>query len=141
VLLPDGSMVTVGGGYGSDTSTPTSPRLWGAEERHKQTELWDPSSGRWRPGPPQAEHRVYHSTAILLPDGSVVSAGDEYNGQKDRDTYEIYRPSYFFKGERPVLRSASPAAGYGQALVAISPDEDVSHAVLVAPGAATHAVT
>ena len=49
---------------------------------------------------PGSEYRWYHSTAVLLPDGSVLSAGsdDEYNGR-------VYYPSYF-GGTRPVLTAA-----------------------------------
>lgn len=109
VLLPDGGMVTVGGGVGRTADE----GLYAAGEEHKQIELRDPTTGQWRLGPPQAENRAYHSTAILLADGSVVSSGDEYHNGNDPDTYEIYRPSYFFNGPRPTITSAPSTTGYG----------------------------
>ena len=54
--------------------------------------------------------RMYHSTGVLLPDGSVMTAGgfdlhlNEPYDQPARDNHrnlEIYRPPYFFKGIRP----------------------------------------
>ena len=65
VLLPDGSMVEVGGGVGRD-DTYGSPSTRPPTEQ-KQVELWDPATGQWRLGPAQAESRAYHSTALLLP--------------------------------------------------------------------------
>ena len=82
VLLPDGSMVEVGGGVGRD-NTFASP-LHAADDEQKQVELWDPETGQWRLGPAQAENRAYHSTALLLPDGRVMSAGDEWHGADGR---------------------------------------------------------
>ena len=76
VLLPDGSMVTVGGGYGYRNDGGN----WAAGPEQKPVELWDPTTGAWRLGPAQAENRAYHSTALLLPDGRVVSAGDDFHG-------------------------------------------------------------
>src|SRR5262249_39599156 len=37
------------------------------------TEIWDPKTGKWTLMAPQAEVRLYHSTALLLPDGRVLS--------------------------------------------------------------------
>ena len=110
VLLPDGSMATVGGGVGIRNGD-----QWEADEAQKQIELWDPATGNWRLGPAQAENRAYHSIAMLLPDGRVISAGDDVHGGIDRDTAEIYEPPYLFKGRAqrsapPRPRSAPPPA-------------------------------
>ena len=96
VLLPDGSMVTVGGGVGIRNGD-----QWQADAAQRQVDLRDPATGAWRLGAAQAESRAYHSTALLLPDGRVVSAGDDVNGGTDKDTAEIYEPPYLFKGARP----------------------------------------
>ena len=103
VLLPDGSMVQVGGGRGSDRPTFPSP-LHYADEAQKQIELWDPVTKQWTLGPAQTEKRAYHSTAMLLPDGRVMSAGDEYHvdaanaNPANVDDAEIYKPPYLFRG-------------------------------------------
>ena len=119
VLLPDGSMVTVGGGSGYHR-----PSLGGyvtyADGSARQVELWDPATRTWRLGPAQLEDRAYHSTAVLLPDGRVMSAGDDYhptvNGAfSSTDTAEIYSPPYLFRdGDRPVIKSAPDEIAWGQ---------------------------
>ncbi len=146
VLLPDGSMVEVGGGVGRD-NTYGSP-LHAATEDQKQVELWDPLTGAWRLGPAQRENRAYHSTALLLPDGRVMSAGDEWHGAGGAtgtgaaasDTVEIYEPPYLFKGPRPTIGSAPSTIKVGASFGVETPDTNVSRAVLVAPGSVTHSV-
>ena len=135
VLLPDGSMVTVGGGTGSDS---TRNRLWTANTNQRQVELWDPVAKTWRLGAAQAESRAYHSTALLLPDGRVMSAGDDYNGGTLQDSAEIYSPPYLFKGARPTITNAPAAIAYNTTFNVDTPD-GVTRAALVAPGAVTHA--
>ena len=70
VLLPDGSMVTVGGGVGVRDGD-----QWAVNPEQRHVELWNPSTQTWTLGPEQAKGRAYHSIAMLLPDGRVVSAG------------------------------------------------------------------
>jgi galactose oxidase-like protein len=136
VLLPDGSMVEVGGGLGKDPTL----QQWAAEPADRNVELWDPDTGQWTEGAAQQEYRTYHSTALLLPDGRVVSAGDDYNGGWDRDSAEIYEPPYLFKGPRPVISGAPGLAALGGTLDVATPDPShVENAALVAPGATTHA--
>lgn len=147
-LLPGGSMVTVGGGVGS--------KLWTGTAAHRNVELRDPATGAWTVGPAQRETRAYHSTAVLLPDGRVLSAGDDINtspgpGGETRDgrvvdTGEIYSPPYLFKGPRPTIASAPATArlnstftvGYASGSTAAA--DRVTRAVLVAPSAVTHGV-
>ena len=134
VLLPDGSMVTVGGGYG----ILNGDRRSGDPAVHRNIELWDPNTGQWRVGPAQDELRTYHSTALLLPDGRVLSAGDDGYGGSSNDTAEIYEPPYLFKGTRPTITSAPGEVGYGDTFQ-VNASADATSAVFVAPGAVTHA--
>ena len=142
VLLPDGSMVEVGGGFGSDASVPgyaTGP-LYAASAEQRQIELWDPATGQWRLGPAQAESRAYHSTALLLPDGRVMSAGDDFNGGIVNDTAEIYKPPYLFKGARPTISSVQQNVKFGAGFAVNTPNTNITKATLMAPSAVTHAV-
>ena len=131
VLLPDGSMVEVGGGWGDKKlgGENGAPGQWAAAPFHMTTELWSPRSRTWRLGPPQREFRTYHSTALLLPDGRVVSAGDDYSGRFTgvdatrnftQDSAEIYEPPYLFDGNReaprPKLRGAPKRIGWNEKL-------------------------
>ncbi len=134
VLLPDGGIAAIGGGHGNRGTN------WDSAEEHKQMELYDPNSRTWKLGPAQAEARAYHSTAMLLPDGSVLSAGDDRLPEHALDSYEIYKPPYFFKGERPVISSAPASSAWGRTVWVGTRNSDIDRAVLVAPSATTHAV-
>ena len=136
VLLPDRSMVTVGG----DDRVPN----WPVPER--AVELYDPVTGSWRVGPSQAETRAYHSTALLLPDGRVLSTGDDFNpspsgdraDSSPNDTGEIYSPPYLFQGPRPAISSAPESVRWNVPF-GVGTAGDIDEAVLIAPAAVTHA--
>ena len=147
VILPDGSILAVGGGYGAaprttdanGTTIPVQGDLWAAGPEHKAAEIRDPGTGAWRSVAAQAENRAYHSTALLMPDGRVISAGDDGNGGYNQDTAEIYAPPYLFKGPRPVIDSVPASIRYG-ATIRVRATGSIAKAVLIAPGATTHAV-
>jgi hypothetical protein len=144
VLLPDGSMVAVGGGIGD---TPADEKFAvDPNGRQRQVELYDPATNQWRLGPAQVEDRGYHSTALLLPNGQVWSAGDNKHPTQPEggfaltDTAEIYSPPYLYKGTRPSIALAPNHVSYGQNFsLGIDPSKvPADGAVLVAPGATTH---
>ena len=144
VQLPDGSMVTMGGDSRRVEIDPeTGDAIWPPPER--AVELYDPVTGTWQTGPKQAETRAYHSTALLLPDGRVLSTGDDYNptsdgartGSSPNDTGEIYSPPYLFRGPRPVI-SFAPQALQWNVPFATGTTGAVDEAVLIAPAAVTH---
>jgi hypothetical protein len=144
LLLPDESLVTVGGGTGFSQENGN----WTIDSSgaHRRVEVLKAGSDHWRMGPAQLEDRSYHSTALLMPDGRVWSAGDdryplESDGTKARsDSAEIYSPPYLFRGQRPKLKGASESANYNQIFFATTADAKppARKFVLVAPGATTH---
>ena len=87
----------------------------------------------------QTQGRGYHSTAILLPDARVLSAGDDTvaGGGWENDIAEIYSPPYLFAGARPSITSAPRAIKWGSPFT-IGTSDAVARAVLIAPGATTH---
>ena len=147
VQLPDGGLVAVGGGAGFDG---TDAANWTAgDQDRKRVELLGPAQTAWRLGPAQRKWRAYHSVALLLADGRVLSAGDDYWGLGDTprpeggdpmDIAEIYSPPYLFDGDapaaRPVIDSAPAAVPYGGSFGIAA--RGAARAVLVAPGATTH---
>jgi hypothetical protein len=150
VLLPDGTVATIGGGFGDDSSKEYYRWLYSPEQT--RVELRDPATGSVTLGAAQAEGRTYHSTALLLPDARVMSAGDDVNGPAgagtgiNSDTAEIYSPPYLFtKGgsgalaPRPRLLSLPAAVQPGDRFEVQAEGPAATRAVLVAPGAATHA--
>ena len=134
VQLPDRSMVTVGGGYGILNGN----RRSGDAAIHRNIELYDAATGQWTLGPAQDELRTYHSTALLLPDATVLSAGDDGYGGSSNDTAEIYEPPYLFKGPRPSITTAPGSVTYGDTFT-VATSADATKAVLIAPAAVTHA--
>lgn len=129
VLTPDGALITIGGNQVEQFTDPVHEAL-----------RYDPAANTWTELAAQEEDRGYHSTALLLPDGRIVSAGDDgpsgHGGQADE--IEVFSPPYLFHGARPQILSPPSAIGYGQRF-AVGASADVVKAVLVAPGATTHA--
>jgi galactose oxidase-like protein len=112
VLLPDRT-VYVGGGSLKQEDQPLA-RL--------EAEIYDPATDTWTVMAASGVARLYHSTALLLPDGRVVAAGGNPEGghsvtweppdPEEEMQLEIFSPPYLFKGPRPQLSSAPTSAGY-----------------------------
>lgn len=118
-LLPDGTVLVTGGTGATGFNNSTGAVL--------AAELWDPETGAWRMLAGMQVPRLYHSIALLLPDGRVLSAGgghpsDGEHGDPDHPDAEIYSPPYLFKGPRPTITSAPPAVPYGQPFFVGTPD-------------------
>lgn len=129
VILADGTVLAVGGGGGGGEYT--NPQF--------AAELYNPATAQWTVMASQQIQRTYHSTAVLIPDGRVVSAGSD-NGNKNELTYEIYSPPYLFNGTQPVISSAPTALNYGQSFTITTGDAStITSVALVRPGATTHA--
>lgn len=69
VLLPDGTVAAVGGGYLDQVVVP------GVEAGVRSAELYDPKTGRWTEMAPPASDRAYHHSALLLPDMRLLLGG------------------------------------------------------------------
>jgi hypothetical protein len=129
LYLADGSLIAVGGNQNSEYSNPVF-----------QPEILNPKTGVWTLGPPQVGTRAYHSTAVLLPDGRVISAGSDA-GIALENTYEIYSPSYMFAPSRPQITFSPKTAIYGKTFHITSPQAStITRVALIRAGATTHAV-
>ena len=126
VLLADGTVLVVGGGQSGSYGSPIFT-----------AEIYDPATGAWTQMAAQTAPRIYHSTAVLLPDGRVLSAGESHGSLAQ--TGEIFSPPYLFKGARPTISSAPGTLGYGQAFTISTPDAaSISRVALVKAGSVTH---
>jgi hypothetical protein len=139
-LLPDGTVLATGGTSQQDDANGNA--LKGAAY---SAELWDPKTGQWTQMSSMQVPRLYHSTAILLPDARVLVAGGgqpESTGERKgtyHDTMQIFSPPYLSRGPQPVISSAPSAAKYGQTISVSSPDAaSIKTINLIRPGSTTH---
>jgi hypothetical protein len=116
VLLPD-STVFVSGGAGA------GERCW----------LYNPATNAWSEVDEAPRERKYHSHALLLPTGEVMSCGWTNN------TIDIFQPPYLFRGARPVIDAVPALVHHGQQLtIETSQASQITKVVLVRPMAPTH---
>lgn len=132
VLLPDGTVFVVGGTSGKGTNN--------AAGRVLTPELWNPATGSWKKMAAMQTPRLYHSSALLLPDGRVlVAGGGRGSGGVSYQSAEIFSPPYLFAGERPAIVAAPAVVGYGTVVtVETSNPAAVTGAVLIRCGSTTH---
>jgi hypothetical protein len=127
VLLADGTVLAVGGNTSGIYNSPV-----------EQAELYNPTTGKWTVMASQQANRAHHSTAVLLPDGTVLSAGSDSNTSLDK-TVEIFSPPYLFNGARPTITSAPESLVYGEKFTISSPTAtSISRVALIKPGVDTH---
>ena len=109
-VLADGNVVVTGGSQQEN-------QLVGANTRAL---LWKADTGNWVQGPVgSGRARLYHSVALLLPDGSVLVGGGGAPGPETNLNVEFYFPYYLFNSSaisrpgrrlRGSPRTASPGA-------------------------------
>ena len=126
-LLPDGKVLVTGGTSGSGFNDMSSPVY--------VSELWDPATERFTTLASQSVGRFYHSAALLLPDGRVMSSGG--NGHPE---VEVFSPPYLFAGARPTITSTPASVGYGQTFSVQTPDAaSISKVTWIRLPSVTHA--
>jgi hypothetical protein len=128
VLLPDRTVLVAGGA---------------AVEEHRvnaalEAEIFDPGTGKWTRAAKARVPRLYHSVALLTPDGKVITAGSNPHRGDEELRIEVYSPPYLFGGPRPELTLAVEHAHYG-AVIGATTDAELREVSLVRPSATTHA--
>jgi hypothetical protein len=141
-LLPDGTVLVVGGTAAGQADNNNEPVM--------ETELFDPVSETWQQMSAQSVPRRYHSTALLLPDGRVLSVGSTTNWPaapwvqpppvyQPEYRVEVFYPPYFFRGPRPQILLLPSVIRYAETFdVTVSDENQVINAVLIRPAAVTH---
>jgi galactose oxidase len=139
MVLPEGNVLVIGGntGAGNVDGDPAYP-----------AELWNATTGKWTVLENQSQIRNYHSTALLLPSGAVISMGG-FNtpGQK---TAETFLPPYLFNpdgslrtlesGTRPLAYTTKHEIGYGEKFtVYLKSTKPIKMLSLLSPASTTHA--
>src|SRR5262249_47237675 len=126
-LLANGQVLVTGGTSGPGFNNPNTPVF--------AAELWDPWTETWATMASNRRHRRYHSTALLLPDGRVLSAGGD-----NEPNMEIYSPPYLFWGKRPQIASAPKQVTYQEEFFVGTPDADrIAYITYIRLGSVTHA--
>jgi Domain of unknown function (DUF1929)/Glyoxal oxidase N-terminus len=135
-VLADGKVLVTGGSAVANQLTGVA----------YAAEIWDPVTGRWTLGANAVKPRLYHSTALLLPDGSVLTAGGGAPGPVKNLNAEIYYPSYLYDafGQPAVRPSLVVAPGLlqlhldQQFAVTVGSGDPIGRVTLIRTGSVTH---
>ncbi|HJW67505.1 MAG TPA: galactose oxidase-like domain-containing protein, partial [Gaiellaceae bacterium] len=141
-VLADGTVLATGGNSSGAGLVDLNAGVYAAEQ-------WNPATGQWRTLAAEQVTRQYHSTALLLPDGRVLSAGGGICGTCDQVGYlaknaQIFSPPYLFQADgtlapRPSIDSAPAATSYGAAMdIGTATPGSIQEVALVRLGAVTH---
>jgi Domain of unknown function (DUF1929) len=138
VITPDDKVVIAGGskGYrGEHASDLFECRLYDPRTNNL-SKLASPTVGR-----------DYHSEALLLPDGRIITLGGNPLFSDKADTapakfeqrIEIFSPPYLYRGPRPRIADGPRQVAHGQTALYSTPDADaIASARLLRPSAVTH---
>jgi galactose oxidase len=137
-VLPDGTVLVTGGtkGNGFSNVSPGNPV--------HTPELWDPVTGTWTKMVDERDDRCYHSIALLLPDGQVLSAGTGEGAENPTMlSAQLFKPTYFFKAARPSITSAPAEILFDQKTFEVTISDGgfaVKRASWIRLGSVTHSV-
>jgi hypothetical protein len=125
-ILPDGRVLCTGGSASGGFNT---------EDGGKAAVVWNPATGTWSTWATEVNYRGYHSTALLLPDGRVLSSGGD-----NHPNAELFSPPYLFNGTRPGISSAPASGNYGQTIFVGTPQAtSITKVTLTRISSVTHA--
>ncbi|CZT36845.1 VCBS domain-containing protein [Rhizobium sp. 9140] len=140
IMMPDGKVAMVGG---SSSAGLLADNLGSAQH---SVLFWDPATGTVTYSEKQDLARMYHSSALLLPDGTIYSGGSGSPGPEENANFQILNPSYLFDAngnptsDRPSIVSA-PTNIDTDSVIRITVDDtsDIDKITFIKSGANTHA--
>jgi hypothetical protein len=146
VLLPTGQVFLSGGDETVNPEAPVlEPEIY-TPDIDWSTNTYGTGPGSWESKEPAAIPRNYHSTALLLPDGTVWTAGSSINANQGppattgRLQIEIYEPDYVAGGGRPQITGAPAAIDYGRSFDVDTPQAaSIERVAIIRAGSVTHA--
>jgi Domain of unknown function (DUF1929) len=128
IILPNGKLVIFGGTAQGNNTVPVYV-----------PEMFDPVTETWQSLAAASVPRVYHQTALLLPDGRVWNAGSTPQSDIEELRTEIFSPDYIFSGSRPVITGSPTVGDYGNQISIPTSDASITSSVsLVRLMATTH---
>ena len=137
VVLPTGEVLVIGGN--------TTGRKFDDRGTILTPEIWNPNSKKWREVADSSVPRNYHSVALLLTDGRVLSAGGGLcNCAADHQNGQIYSPPYLFNSDgslatRPQILDAPDKVKNGQRFN-VRTDSVIKKFSWIKMSATTHAI-
>lgn len=140
VVMPNGEIIVIGGQTDGANYSTVGTRL--------TPEIYSPSTNSWRLAANIAVPRIYHSTAILMKDGRVMSAGGGVCGNRcpsataNQQNAQIYSPGYLFNNDgslrtRPTINSAPSQTTAGSTL-SVNASDNVTKFNLLRLSGTTH---
>jgi hypothetical protein len=140
-ILADGSVLVTGGTSGSGFNNQAGAVRF--------AELWNPVTESWTTMAPESHVRTYHSAALLLPSGRVLSSGGGEGGgiplANSEFSAQTFSPPYFYNSNgslaaRPSITSAPSRLSYGQSFTVQTPNaSSVTRGTLIRHSSVTHA--
>ena len=133
-VLPNGKVLATGGS--SVWNELTNVAL--------SADIWNPDTGTWSVGASQTLARLYHSTALLMPDATVMVMGGGAPGPLNNRNFELYYPPYLFTASgtlaaRPAINTAPTVLNIGATFnLDVDNGAAVSRVVMVKTGSVTH---
>jgi Domain of unknown function (DUF1929) len=135
VLLPNGNVFETGGGLVNRED----PVYEASMISTQALEAGDPASRVYTEMAVDPVPRTYHSQSFLLPDGRVISIGNNPGDGSFNMQISVYSPPYLFDGARPVIDSVADETdwtyGHGYPIRTSTP---ITSAELIRPAAVTH---
>lgn len=135
VILPDGTVFINGGQTRGASFTDWSSNL--------TPELYTPATASFTPLATNVIPRNYHSTALLLLDGTVFTGGGGLCGACGGNHFDaqIYTPQYLLNGNpRPVIKSVSKTVVPVGGTFDVTTDTTVAKWSLIRYGTSTHTI-
>ncbi|MFO1128667.1 MAG: galactose oxidase-like domain-containing protein [Rhodospirillales bacterium] len=134
-LMADGKVLLNGGSAVGNKDIGTSYKA----------QIWDPDRpGQWSDAAVAQKMRLYHSTALLLPDATVLTAAGGDPGPVRNMNAEIYSPPYLYNSDgtvaaRPKITSAPAAVKLGSKFQ-VGVSGPVSRVTFLRIGSDTHSL-
>jgi hypothetical protein len=126
VILPNGQVFETGGGL-TDRANPVY-----------EASMYNPATNSFTPMAYDPVSRGYHSTALLLPDGRVMTYGNNPSDNTFNEQISIYSPPYLFHGPRPQVTSLAHTYWTYGSTQQITVNQRIVSAELIRPASVTH---